>query len=302
MREHEPRIERAIAFILEHIEEPLTLAEVARAAYVSPYHFHRLFSAATREPVGRFITRKRLQLAALRLAYEPDRDVTDIALSSGYSSPSNFTKAFSAYFGCSPSHVRVASAGETSARPVLALRETPLVRARGARSALTLREPTERPVAVTGRLVATPEVALCCVAASGLDEYESVRDGWLRLVAALRPLGLCRDAAEGFGILFDHRLLTPPALRRYHAGVRCPDGFDPPAPLFRSRIDAGQYMVFALAGEASEIRAQFASIYGRWPLDGPLVPENRMPIMHWERPPAPDRLGFSLWVKVRPRR
>jgi AraC family transcriptional regulator len=65
---------------------------------------------------------RRLELSALRLAYESDRSITDIALSSGYSSSSNFAKAFSAYFGVSPSRVQKpeqglpASIGQLTAR------------------------------------------------------------------------------------------------------------------------------------------------------------------------------------------
>ncbi len=101
-----PEIERALRFIAEHLDEPLTVADVARAAYLSEFHFHRVFHAEVGEPLGRFVTRRRLEVAALRLAYQRDRTITDIALSSGYSSSSNFSKAFSLYFGVSPSDVR----------------------------------------------------------------------------------------------------------------------------------------------------------------------------------------------------
>src|SRR5262245_33722865 len=99
-------IERSLAFIAQHLEEPLQVSDVARAAHLSEFHLHRVFHAEVGESIGRFITRRRLEVSALRLAYEPDRSITDIALSSGYSSSSNFSKAFSAYFGQSPSSVR----------------------------------------------------------------------------------------------------------------------------------------------------------------------------------------------------
>ena len=75
-------------------------------AHRSEFHFHRIFTAIVGEPIGRFISRRRLETAALRLAYQPERSVGDIALACGYSSISNFSKAFSAFFGCSPSQVR----------------------------------------------------------------------------------------------------------------------------------------------------------------------------------------------------
>jgi len=101
-----PEIARALHYIAEHLHQPLTVADVAKVTHLSEYHFHRQFHALVGEPLGRYVTRRRLELAALRLAYEPDRSITEIALESGYSSSSNFSKAFSAYFGCSPSQVR----------------------------------------------------------------------------------------------------------------------------------------------------------------------------------------------------
>ena len=104
--DYRPRVERALRFIGENLDRPLSVAEVARAAHLSEFHFHRIFAAVMGEPIGRLITRRRLELAALRLAYETERSVTDIALSVGFSSTSNFSKAFSAHFGCAPSRLR----------------------------------------------------------------------------------------------------------------------------------------------------------------------------------------------------
>jgi AraC-like DNA-binding protein len=104
--EHRQRIERALGFIAANLDRALTVAEVAKVACLSEFHFHRVFAAAMNEPVGAFITRKRLETAALMLAYHPSRNVTEIALATGYSSTANFSKAFSAFFGCRPTDVR----------------------------------------------------------------------------------------------------------------------------------------------------------------------------------------------------
>ena len=76
---HRPEIDRALAFIAEHLARPISVAEVAKAARLSEFHLHRVFHAELGESIGRFITRRRLELAALRLAYEHDASVTAIA-------------------------------------------------------------------------------------------------------------------------------------------------------------------------------------------------------------------------------
>lgn len=99
------RINRAIDYINEHIEEPLDLERIAQVAAFSKFHFHRVFSAAIGEPVGSYIQRLRLERAAA-LAAEQGHTITDIAYRLNFSSPAVFTRAFRDYFGMSPSEWR----------------------------------------------------------------------------------------------------------------------------------------------------------------------------------------------------
>ena len=46
--DYRPQVERAIAHILEHLGGPLTLADVARVAHLSEFHFHRIFASGSR--------------------------------------------------------------------------------------------------------------------------------------------------------------------------------------------------------------------------------------------------------------
>src|SRR5690606_27090402 len=97
------RIQRALDHVAQHLEEPIHLQDLAKAAAFSEHHFHRIFRAVMDETVGEYITRQRLQTAALMLAYHHDLSVTTIGLACGYSSPSNSSKAFYKFFGVSPS-------------------------------------------------------------------------------------------------------------------------------------------------------------------------------------------------------
>lgn len=100
------RVLKAVKFIHTNLECPLDLNTIADVANFSPYHFHRIFNAVIGETLNEYIRRKRLEMAVYRLVGARDMSITDIALSCGFSSSSNFSKAFSAYFACSPSAVR----------------------------------------------------------------------------------------------------------------------------------------------------------------------------------------------------
>ncbi|MFW5727626.1 MAG: AraC family transcriptional regulator [Spirochaetia bacterium] len=100
------RLNRAIDYINEHIEEPLDLDTIARVAAFSKYHFHRVFSAAVGEPLGSYVQRLRLERAAALTADDRRETITDIAYRLNFSSPAVFSRAFRDYFGMSPSQWR----------------------------------------------------------------------------------------------------------------------------------------------------------------------------------------------------
>jgi AraC family transcriptional regulator len=81
------------------------LRNAARAACLSPYHFHRLFHEVFHETPNRYLQRKRLSQAR-ELLKSSDRDVTEISLDVGFESSTSFSALFRRSFGCSPREYR----------------------------------------------------------------------------------------------------------------------------------------------------------------------------------------------------
>ena len=96
------RINRALDFIESNLSGDLQLADVAREACFSPYHFHRIFCAMVGETPDDYIHRLRLEKAAILLWSMYELSVTEIAMQCGFSSPSVFSRNFKARFGSSP--------------------------------------------------------------------------------------------------------------------------------------------------------------------------------------------------------
>ena len=109
-------INQAIDYILQHIEEELTLNEVAAHCYFSPYYFSRLFKTQTGESVYQFIKRVRLEQSAFRLKTEKERSITEISADYGYSS-SNYSSAFRQHYKTSPVSFRKKSYQEAMKHP-----------------------------------------------------------------------------------------------------------------------------------------------------------------------------------------
>ena len=93
------RVQRVQDYIEQHLTEPLTLPELAKVAYFSPFHFHRIFASVVGETPSAFVRRLRLEKAASMLQTHPEHSITAIALDCGWQEASSFSRAFRRQFG-----------------------------------------------------------------------------------------------------------------------------------------------------------------------------------------------------------
>jgi len=100
------RVERVVDMIRANPERPFLVGELAGYAAFSEFHFHRVFRAVTGESVAQCIMRLRLEMAGSALIYQRQTLVTEIALSCGFSSSANFSKAFRKAYNCTPTQYR----------------------------------------------------------------------------------------------------------------------------------------------------------------------------------------------------
>jgi AraC-like DNA-binding protein len=94
------RVLRGRDFLLSQAGEGATLSEAARAACLSPYHFHRTFTQAFGETPHQALTRHRLERAAALL--NGGERVTQACLAAGFESLGSFSTLFRRYYGISP--------------------------------------------------------------------------------------------------------------------------------------------------------------------------------------------------------
>lgn len=101
------RVLRGRDFLLARPAEAVALGDVARAAWLSPYHFHRAFRRAFGCTPHEYLTRHRIDRAR-RLLRETDRSVTDVCLDVGFESLGSFSSLFRRHMGVSPRAFRSA--------------------------------------------------------------------------------------------------------------------------------------------------------------------------------------------------
>lgn len=91
---------RVITYIESHIEEDLSLDNLAAVFFVSKYHIAHTFKENLGISVHQYITKKRLTLC--REAILGNREITEVYLSFGFGDYSSFYRAFKKEYGVSP--------------------------------------------------------------------------------------------------------------------------------------------------------------------------------------------------------
>jgi AraC family transcriptional regulator len=105
MRSKLDTVQPAIHAAVLQLDADLSLGALARVAGVSPFQFHRTFSAVVGETPKRFAARLRVERAACALVTASD-PLIEIALNCGFKNPETFSRAFRRAYGMSPREYR----------------------------------------------------------------------------------------------------------------------------------------------------------------------------------------------------
>jgi AraC family transcriptional regulator len=104
------QLNEAMRYIENSLLQDLNVNQIFKTAGCSEYHFRRVFSFLAGMPLGEYVRRRRLAVAAEKIRSGNER-VIDLALACGYESPEAFSKAFHSMHGLTPSEVK---RGETN--------------------------------------------------------------------------------------------------------------------------------------------------------------------------------------------
>lgn len=94
-------VNESIDYIMQHLDQDLSLSTVAAHFFLSKYHFSRIFKEETGESVYSFIKRCKVDQSAIDIKLNPEKAITDIGLDYGYSS-SNYSTVFRKHRHISP--------------------------------------------------------------------------------------------------------------------------------------------------------------------------------------------------------
>jgi AraC family transcriptional regulator len=248
-------VHRALDHVRAHLDGPLPLERVARAAGLSPYHFHRVFKALMGETLHQFVLRTRLERALVLMSHAPRRALTEIALDCGFASSSDFTRAFKQHHGVAPSRFDLA-AHRDGRRAVL----VDVTRSAGARGMLARLPAGENPDGFQVRLRALPPRTLAYIRV-----HDPYRGGVPEAAARLLAWAQAHDCADRawYGYQWEDPEVTALEDCRYDIAVEV-DDVRPAGEIGRMRFPAMHVAEVEIEGDvALELRA-LDWLFGTW--------------------------------------
>jgi len=257
------RVAHAVREITAGLDRALDLRSLAKAAALSPLHFHRIFRGLVGETPLELHRRLRLERAAWCLL-EGEAPVTRIAFDAGYETHESFTRAFRACYDASPSEFRaelrrehMAWAAPSTIRRAApsgvhfspsGLAPAPILAAAGPELDVTITSlPSKRVLAVAFR-----------------GPYGRISDAFVELDGIARATGLVARARELVAVYHDDPESTPAAELRADAGIVVPVDVVMPAGLGEVNIPAGTYARTVHCGPYAELADTWARFLGRW--------------------------------------
>jgi AraC family transcriptional regulator len=92
-------------YLESHIDENISLIDLAKLVNISPSHFIAMFKRTVGATPHQWVISRRIDYAKVMLGHD-DLSITDVAYLSGFSSPSHFTATFRRLVGTTPTRWR----------------------------------------------------------------------------------------------------------------------------------------------------------------------------------------------------
>jgi len=289
------RVNLAIDYIAGHLADPLRLRDLARAARLSPFHFHRVFQALVGSTPADFVRRLRLERALGRLSHPRPPSLTAIALACGFSSSSDFSRCFKRRFGVPPSSFDLDAWRRTHGAELEAI-----VEQASARPHLKHLPPRHNPDSFRVRIRELPARTVAYIRVDRPYQGDRVMNAVFRLLAWAERSGLADG--QWLGYQWDNPEITSLEDCQYYVAVEAA-GFNPRGEVGRYQFPPMSVAEVAIRGGLDlELRA-LQWLYGCWLPRSGFVPDDQPAFEAWMgRPFAHGTEYFELAAQLPIRR
>lgn len=236
---YEARLNRVADYIYDHLEDDIRFDDLAEIACLSPWHWHRVYTAMRGETVTATIRRLRLSRAAERLAN------TDIALDviagrAGYGSADAFGRAFKEAYRKSPADYR--ATGSHAAF----------------KAALRAEDGAGFPISIE----TLAPIRCASVAHSGT--YMQIDHAMGSLFTALAAQGIVATDRRMLAIFYDDPDLVPVDRLRSRACSPVDDGVALVPPIEEAVVSGGLHARLRYRGPYADMKGAYRWLLGVW--------------------------------------
>ncbi|MBD2768648.1 AraC family transcriptional regulator [Hymenobacter sp. BT664] len=234
---------RAIQFIERNLDKKILLKDIAQEAFLSEYHFHRIFKSLTGETVKEFSLRLKIERAAIRLKHSKDT-IGQIASENGYENHETFTRSFKKYFQLTPQEYR------DSIQQITIRKQTDYRSKEISLEKLQIIEPTVKHL---------PDLHLAYIRHTG--SYENVASSFQRLMVWAATQLILKLKPTTIGIVHDNPDLTDEEKTRFDACVVLNKEIKPKGEIGFKKIEGGKFAVFRHKGNYDNFYTIYDYIY-----------------------------------------
>ena len=268
MNEYEKKINLAIHYIINNLDKKIDWRSISKECAISEYHFHRIFTSYMEETPGDFIQRKRLEQSVAFLTYNKNEvSITEIAHLCGYSSQSNFSKAFKLYFGVTPGDVLRGSDPKNSKIGKIKSKYGKDFKVQDLypdSSFMRNNKSQFKEQFMNVKIKDMKKRNVIYMKSPQSYVESSIHHTWTQLIEKASYLPMKKEHFVTYGIAHDNPQVTPEDKCHYDACILLEDGVHPGNNFQTQIIPEGKYACFYYNGLTSDLVQFYLNIYKNW--------------------------------------
>lgn len=280
---YQQRIERVIGFLNDQVENNPSLETLAKIAAISPFHFHRVYRAATGETPS--ATLRRLKLAkACCLLRDTSKPITHVAFDVGYDSSQSFAKAFRQATGFSPTEIRKNRRALDNALSVLS---SPGNAAKDELANIAVEVVSVDPFKV--------------IASRHVGRHEGLFRAFGELFAWAEQGGLTQRVDGIYGIPVDDPRAVPEEDCRFDCCIRFGPGVLADGAFREQELGGGDFAVARHTGPYEGLEDIYDYVYGPWLNTSGFFLREQAPFNHYLQDPdtvPPEEWQTDIYIPV----
>lgn len=241
--EYLAKLNLIVEYIEGHTEEKVTIDQLAKVAFLSPFHLHRIMRALLGEPLGSYIKRTKIERAAKLLEYTTAA-IEEVAYHVGYDTPSAFSKQFKMRFKMTPTDYRINKHKDMQVE---------------SKTELKIKKP---------KYVTLEDQQ--CIYIKMQGDYGQLDYGtaWSTLWTVIKEQKLFTKGIQHVGLSYDDPQVTEASKIRYDACLTVHKEAQPDGEVGVKLLPKGKFLMFHYTGSYRKLGEVYDHIFSNWMMSG----------------------------------